>query len=234
MKIAKKDIALVMVIVALIAAFCAYKFSLSVNLDKVDEEETKQATLQSQIDEVKARANEVQKMDKEIAEWQVNVTNWMKPFHSNYLYEDGIMYLKNLEDQKENDGDEAFGVRIDSYTIGEAMLTSSVVGQGSFSGQAFMAGKTTYNYRYQLTGYDDLKDFINYLVSEKDGSGVKSLDSMSFSIDHANEEFEGNIVMSVFSISDGTNTYNPQDLTEVEQKIESNSIFGNLGEEEDK
>ena len=43
MKIAKRDLALVMIIVAILAAFAAYKFSLKPNLDAVDEEEGKQA-----------------------------------------------------------------------------------------------------------------------------------------------------------------------------------------------
>ena len=233
MKIAKRDIALVMVIVALIAAFCAYKFSLSSNLDKVDEEESKQATLQTQIDEVKARANEVNKMDKEIVEWQENVAEWIKPFHSAYLYEDGIMYLNNLENQKENK-DTPFDVRIMRYTVGETAITSTVTGQGSFSDSSYIAGLTTYTYDYDITGYEDLKNFINYIVSEKDGSGVKSLDSMNFAVLNDRSNISGVITMSVYSITDGkTNPYEAQDLEDVKQQIESDTIWGDFGEEKD-
>ena len=231
MKIAKKDIALVMVIVALLAAFCAYKFSLSSNLDKVEDEESKQASLQQQIDEVKARADQVQKMEKEIADWQVEVSNKIKPFHAAYLYEDGIMYLDNLEKQGEKEETENyFKVRIDGYSVGESAITNTVNGQGSFKGMVYTSGQTNYNYAYKIDGYDELKNFINYIISETDGSGVKSLDTMTFEVTPEDSHIEGDISMTVFSISDGTNTYKPQNLENVEQQIESETIWGDFGE----
>jgi len=232
MKIAKKDIALVMVLVAVIVAFCAYKFSLSPNLEAVEDEESKQASIQQQIDEVKARADQVPKMEKEIASWQVEVSDKLKPFHFGYLYEDGIMYLNNLEKQAEKE-ENSFAVNIPTYTVGETAFSSTVNGQGSFSGSSYMAGTTTYAFSYSLTGYDELKNFINYMIDEKDGSGVKSLDTMVINCTQGRSYFEGTISMTAYAVTDGNNTYKPQDLTEVEQGIRYDSIFGDLFTEDE-
>ena len=231
MKIAKRDIALVLVIFGLIAAFCGYKFFLSPNLEEVDKEKSAQADLQVKIDEVKAREAEVKNMEKEMQTWQVEIANAIKPFHSRYLYEDGIMYLNNLEKQKEAEGEDAFGVRIKTYTVAETNYGNTVEGKGAFAGSTYRAGNLTYSYDYTIIGYDDLKKFINYIVSEKDGSGVKSLDTMTFAVIPSEEKFTGNITMTVYAVTDGNNPYEPQDLSEVEQQIENNSIFGNLGED---
>ena len=238
MKIAKKDIALVMIIVALLAAFCAYKFSLSSDLDKVEDEESKQAALQLQIDEVKARADQVPKMEKEIAEWQTNVATWIKPFHAAHWYEDGIMYLRNLEHQDEKDTD-PFKVAIVEYTLNETSINSSVSGQGSFSGASFVSGTAAYEYVYKIDGYPELKNFINYIISEVDGFGVKTLDSMSFQIQKGSDHFEGSINMTAYSIAEvdngkAINPYNPQNLTDIEQGLETDSIFGDFTKDDEK
>ena len=237
MKIAKKDIALVMIIVALLAAFAAYKFSLSSNLDAVEEEESKQASLQQQIDEVKARADQVPKMEKEIAEWQTNVANWIKPFHAAHKYEDGIMYLRNLEHQDEKDTD-PFKAFILAYSLNETGIGTTISGQGSFSGATFVSGTANYDFEYRLTGYDELKRFITYIVSEVDGFGVKSLDSMSFELKEGKDLFEGDITMTAYSIAEvdngkEINPYVPQNLTDVEQGLETDSIFGDFNEDEE-
>ena len=236
MKIAKKDIALVMVLVAVIAAFCAYKFSMKSNLDKVEDEESKQAVLQQQIDEVKARADQVPKMEKEIGEWQSNVSNWLKPFHSAHIYEDGIMYLRNLEHQDEKDEEEAFKAFILEYTLNETGIESTVSGQGSFGGIIFNSGTAKYNFAYMLTGYSQLKNFITYIISEEDGFGVKSLDSMSFELTPGSDHFKGHMEMTAYAISEidngkVINPYVPQDLSEIEQGLEKDSIFGDFVEE---
>ncbi len=235
MKIAKKDLALVMIIVALLAAFAAYKFSLSANLDAVDDEEAKQASLQAQIDEVKARADQVPKMEKEIADWQTNVADWIKPFHSAHLYEDGIMYLRNLEhqDEKEKDPFKAF---ILAYQLNETGINTSVSGQGSFSGQEFTSGTAVYDFEFRLTGYDELKNFFSYIISEVDGFGVKSLDSIAFDLEDGSDIFRGTVSMTAYAIAEIdngklVNPYVPQNLTDVEQGIEAESIFGNFKEE---
>ena len=237
MKIAKKDIALIMVIVALLAAFAAYKFSLSPNLDAVEDEESKQATLQKQIDEVKARADQVQKMEKEIAEWQTNVADWIKPFHAYHLYEDGIMYLRNLEHQDEKENN-PFKVRIPEWTVNETKIGTTINGQGSFNGVVFSSGTTSYHYNFEITGYQELKNNLTYMISEVDGFGVKSLDNLSLNILTGSDVFKGQITMTAYSITeiDGgkvVNPYNPQNLSEIEQGLETDSIFGDFVEEDE-
>jgi len=226
MKIAKRDIAVIMVIVALLVVFCSYKFSWTPNQEAKEKEEARQSELQVQIDQVKARAAEQPRMEKEMAAWQEEISKAIQPFHSRYLYEDGIMYVKNLEEQAENENT-PFEVKIKTWTVAESGYSNTISGQGCFTGTTYASGTTSYNYNYDITGYDQLKNLINYIVSEKDGSGVKSLDSMSFTYNKATgEKFTGTIVMTVYAITDGNNPYEPQNLEDVEQQITNDNIFG--------
>ena len=229
MKIAKRDIAIVLVIVGLLAVFFSYKFSFSPSREKVDQEKSKQASIQSEIDAIKAREKEADNMRKEMDKWTVEIADAVKPYHSAYLYEDGIMYMDNLEKQVDNENEEeAFGVRIDTYSVGENAAGNEIQGQGCFAGKTYKTGSTGYSFNYDLTGYDQLKHFINYIISEKDGSGVKTLDSMSFNVANDTSNISGSVSLTAYTFSDGDNAYVPQNLEEVETGIESGNIWGEM------
>lgn len=236
MKIAKRDIAIVMVVVALLSVFCAWKFSFSPARDTVDQEKSRQSELQSQIDAIKIRAKEAENMQKEMQKWQAEMAKELEPYHSNYLYEDGLMYLNNLEIQKENAA-MPFEVLIDDYSVGESGVSQTINGQGIFTDKTYIAGTTTYSFNYTLTGYDKLKNFINYMVGESDKSGIKTLDTMTFDVNNELATFKGSINMTAYSIASMTkgeldNTYVPQNLEKVEKGITEKNIWGKFGNPE--
>ena len=238
MKIAKRDIALLLIVFGLLIGFCAYKFFLSEDLKAVEDEEATQGNLQFQIDEVKARADQVPKMEKEIGEWQTIISNWLKPFHCYHQYEDAVMYLRNLEHQNEKDKD-PFELSIYEYKLEETGINTTITGQGSFAGTSFSSGTANYEFKYEIKGYDQLKYFLTYMISEEDGFGVKSLDSMSFDLQSGSDVFRGTITMTAYAIAevDGgklVNPYVPQKLDDIEQGLdEKDSIFGNFKEEDE-
>jgi len=237
MKIAKRDIAIVMVVVALLAVFCAWKFSFSPAQETVDKEKSRQSELQSQIDAIKIRAKEAENMQKEMQKWQAEMATAFEPYHSAYLYEDGLMYLNNLENQKENAA-MPYEVKIPMYTIGESGISNTIEGMGIFSGKSYIIGQTTYGFDYELKGYDQLKNFINYIISESDKSGIKTLDSMTFDVDNANSSIDGTINISAYAAmvsgKDGIeNEYKPQNLESVEKGITTKNIWGEFGKASD-
>jgi len=230
MKIAKRDIAVVMIVVGLLSLFCAWKFSFSPARDTVDQEKSKQTDLQNQIDAIKIRAKEAENMEKEMSKWQGEIATSLEPYHSNYLYEDGLMYLDNLEKQKDNAA-LPFEVRIPHYSVGESGVSQTIEGQGVFSGKTYISGTTVYNFDYTITGYDQLKNFINYMVGESDKSGVKTLDSMTFSVTNDISEVKGSINLTAYSFAAMTganldNAYVPQKLDGVKQGITTKNIWG--------
>lgn len=220
MKIAKRDLALIMVLVGIIAAFCAYKFYFSGTLDEIDEEKAVQASLEAKKIELEKKSKEVQNMEKEAKGWVTEIETTVAKYDPAYLYEDGIMWMNTLEETFADS-------TIRSYTVGETYADRTVVGQGNFEGKAYVAGSTSYVYTYALPDYASLKDFVAYITSGKEG--VKSLESMTFSQNA--DGFSGSISMKAYALADGTKDYIENDFSDV--KLGIDQIFEKI-EKDDK
>jgi hypothetical protein len=202
MKIAKRDIAIIMVVIGVLFAFLVWNFSFKDALDKVDAENSKQATLDTQIEEVKAQASKVDGMNKEMDQWKKDVAKTMEKYDVNYTYEDGYLYLKSIEDMKDAN------ILIDTYTINETTLDSIVEGGGAFEGKMFAYGSTQYNYNFNIDNYANFKRFVTYITSGE--GGVKSLDSLTVKFDPDAEfgfDYKGTVIATAYAITDGTNAY---------------------------
>ena len=202
MKIAKKDLALIMVIVGLLAAFCSYKFYFEGVLDTVEAENNKQEDKKAQIEQLEAKANEVNNMKKEVVLWGDEITKILDEYDVHYTIEDGILWMSQIEKDTAAKG---MPVLIDTYSVGEPGISASVTGQGAFSGKNYQKGTTTYSYSYAVADYASLKNLIDYIVSGNDG--VKTLDNMSFDVDTVTGEIEGSITMTVYVLHDSTVPY---------------------------
>ncbi len=202
MKIAKRDLALIMVIVGLLAAFCSYKFSFEGTLETVEAENKKQEEKQAQITQLEAKANEVNNMKKEVVLWGDEITKILEDYDVFYSIEDGILWMSQIEKDTAASGKPAL---IDTYNVGEPGIAATVTGQGAFAGKEYKKGSTTYTYTYAVEDYDSLKHLIDYIVSGNDG--VKTLDNMSFTVDEATGAVKGSITMTVYVLHDNTVPY---------------------------
>ena len=228
MKMAKKDLALVMIIVGALLLFCAWKFSFSPAMEEVDAQESKQADLQVQIDKVVAEAGTETQKENEIKQWSDEISKMLSKYDVYYQYEDGILWMKQIEDDFAKD-DEMTTV-IAQYTVGESGIAATVEGQGAFAERIYYKGTTTYTFNYQVADYATLKDFIDYIVSGNDG--VKTIDNMSFSVDPVTGVTSGSVTMTVYTMMDGTVAYEAPTISGVETGV--TNIFGEpTGEEED-
>lgn len=219
MKIAKRDIAIIMIVVGLLAAFCSYKFYFSSVLDDVETEKKEQSELQTEIDKVAAVAGTETTMNKEIKQWSDEIEAMLEKYDVLYTYEDGILWLKQIEDETTLEG-----TQIETYTVGETGISSTVTGQGNFNGKFYYQGTTSYSFSYEVQDYATLKLFIDYIVSGDDG--VKTLDSMSFTVDPETGVITGNINMTVYVLSDGSKAYTAPEIDGVTTGGVEN-IFGN-------
>jgi hypothetical protein len=213
MKIAKREVAIIMVIIGLLAAICSYRFYFSSKLDEVDEQETLQKSLQSQIDEINLKVDDEKRMRSQMTDWESEVNDEVALYDVAYTYEDGILYMKEIED--------AGLATITSYTVGETGIAATVAGQGIFAGKTFNEGSTTYTFNYAVESYDALKTFIDYIVSR--GNGIRALTSMSYSVD-TEGSISGSVNMNIYTMSDGSKAYEQPVINDVDLGI--NNIFG--------
>lgn len=220
MKIAKRDLALVMILISALLAFVAYKFSFDPAMKEVETQDKKQASLQKEIDEVAAKAGTETQMNNEIKKWTDEIADMVSKYDVWYQYEDGILWMKKIEDNF-TEGEEMSAI-IDQYTVGESKIAAAVEGQGSFAEKGFVKGTSTYSFNYTVKDYETLKEFIDYIVSGKDG--VKTLDSMSFSVDPTTGITSGSVTMTVYVMVDGSVAYEAPTISGV--TIGVTNIFG--------
>lgn len=229
MKIAKRDIAIVMVVLGAIILFISYKFAFSPSMDTVKEEEAKQADLQKEIDEIKKVAGTESQMDRDMKEWASNIETALKKYNPSYSYEDGLLWLKQVEEAKDTMGNTASGAPlIDSYTVSEIGLNNMstiVEGQGKFAGTTYGYGRSIYTFDYLIDSYANLKLFLDYIVTPASRDGVKTIDSMTFVISNSGA-ISGTVNMSVYVLTNAIDAlqYAPPAIDGVNQGV--TNIFG--------
>lgn len=217
MKIAKRDLALIFVIVGVLAAFCSYKFYFSGVLEDIEKEEKKQDELQVSINEVQARAAEEPTMNAAMDQWAADIEKILGKYDIAYIYEDGILYINKVETDNI--------AEISSFTVGETSLQSTIEGQGKFAGTIYSKGATSYNFNYSVKSYEELKTFIDYIVSGREG--VKALESMNFAPDETTGGFKGDVMMSIYTISDGSKEYKAPVINDIPQGVQNIWGVGN-------
>ncbi len=194
MKLAKRDIALIMIVVGALIVFLAWKFSFSEAQEQVKAEDSKQADLQQQIDAVKDRKKDAQKMTKAMKQWQTDIATILEGYNIAYTYEDGIVYMKQLEEQ-------SFTFLTDNFTCDQTTLDNVIVGQGDFAGKTYYHSPVPYTFEYQVNSYDNLKTMIDYLIDNTNGK--MSLDTIT--VQESTDTpgvYEGNVNMTAYSLSD--------------------------------
>jgi hypothetical protein len=219
MKIAKREIALIMVIIGVLAGFCTYRFYFSSKMDEVSAQETQQASLQSQIDEINLKVDDEKRMRSQMNDWESEVNDAVALYDLGYNYEDGILYMKELEDNEI--------AKVSTYNVAETSITASVAGQGKFAGKVFNEGTTTYSFNYEVENYDALKTFIDYIVDRD--NGIRTLSSISFSVDESTGAISGTVSMNIYALTDGSAAYEQPTIDGVDQGIASGNIFGITG-----
>lgn len=226
MKISKRDLALLMVLFGIMAAFCSYKFYFSPTLETVEAEKAKQAELQVQLDEILKVAGTENQMSSEVKKWESEISKTLEGYKVFYTVEDGILWMKDIETGN-LDAENGTSVLIKQYTVGEPNVSNTVTGQGSFTGKEFQKGSTNYSFSYEVTNYAAMKKLIDYIVSGNDG--VKTLDSMSFAVNKETGVISGNITMTVYTMSDGTVAYTAPVIDGV--TLGAGDIFGDIDAE---
>ena len=235
MKVNKRDISILLVIVGVVAIFCAYQFYFSGCLDEREQIKSETAVLKTEYEELHSLMNSLQDYRNDIDTWTSEMNSLVKTFPTMYLYEDGILYLNDLEENTDD-----YDVYFDSYTISETAFEEPYTGTvGKKSGDDWVTENVSYtfgtasiNTTYSCNDYTKLKKLLNSIYNEKNDNVPKSIESVTMSFDDTTGIINGSMTLNMYSLTDGVNnSYTAPEITGVELGVDTESeqasgIFG--------
>lgn len=221
MKITRRDLGVILVLIGLIAVFVVYRTVFTTKQTEIENLEAQEIELREKIAELQAKKDNEQFYLDEIARMSSEVSDIMGEFPSKQLYEDGIMYLNELE--------ETFDVRIPTYTVTESSVISTTDGTLDGEAKSFSLASASVAINCTVSDYDEMKNLIDYIYSDENVR--RDIQSVSFSMDNSTGEITMDASYNVFSMNDNTREYEEQKLEDVELSVEN--IFGEVVEEEE-
>ncbi len=223
MKITRRDLGVIMILVGILSVFLVYQMNFRDMQTQVEALQEEQKTLNSQIDELQPVKDNAPFYTSEMERFKDELTDIVAEFPVNILYEDGIMYVVELEENED------FNVSIPSFTVSEAAVSQTVEGAGSLTGYTYTLGQSTLNFSYTVDSYEDMKEFVNYIYSDTDNKRTIPTISMMFNTETGS--ITGSININMYVMSDGTTPYEQIELPLDDLGVEN--IFGEISEEEE-
>lgn len=217
MKISKRDLSIVMIIVGIAAAFAVYQFYFSNTMDERAEIIKKTETLQKEYDSLMAVADQQMTMEGETRLNEEKLATLVSEFPASYKYEDGIMYLYDLEHN------ESLDVTFSSYTILETTITDAYSGNVSGVPKVYAFGNSTITASYLCQTYAGMKTFVNGIYNDE---YPKSIESIAMTFDSTTGNISGSIIVNMYSLTDGSNAYVAPIIPTVDMKVDC--IFGSI------
>lgn len=217
MKISRRDISLIMIVLGLFAAFLVYQFIFRPTMEERDEVMEKRKELEAEYDDLKSVVDNQQTYVTNTTTWETRLNKLVSDFPPYYLYEDGIMYLRQMELNGE------YSVYFDSYTVTETLLTDTYTGKVNGKDKVYAFGNSTISAAFTLGGYDDMKAMISSIYTD---ANPKSIDSISVNFDQATGLITGSMNLNMYSLTDGTNGYTAPEIPAL--SIGLDCIFGEI------
>lgn len=217
MKISRRDISIIMIAVGLFAAFLVFQFIFRPTMDERDEVIEERKELEAEYDSLKGVLDNQQTYVTNTTTWEAKLNKLVAGFPAYYLYEDGIMYLRGLEQS------EGLNVYFDSYTVTETVLTDTYTGKVNSKDKVYAFGNSTISTSFTLGSYADMKTMISSIYTD---ANPKSIESISLNFDQTNGEITGNMNLNMYSLTDGTNAYKAPTIPSL--SIGLNCIFGEI------
>lgn len=221
MKITRRDLGVIMILVGFFAAFLVYQLYFTDMQTQVEALQEEQKSLKTQISELQPVVDDAPYYESEMERFQTDISDMMDEFSVDVLYEDGIMYVVELE--------ENLAISIPSFSTTEASVSDTVEGAGSLAGYNYTLASSSLSFSYTLDSYDDMKDFVNYIYDDKENK--RTITSISMSFGSTTGEITGSVVINTYAMSDGVKDYEEQDLPLDDLGVEN--IFGEIEETEE-
>lgn len=217
MKVSRRDISIIMVVLGLFAAFLVYQFIFRPTMKERDEVIEERKALEQEYDDLKTVVDNQQTYVTNTTTWEAKLNKLVAGFPAYYLYEDGIMYLRGLEQSKD------FKVYFSSYTINETAVSDTYTGRVNGKDKTYVFGNSTISANFELAGYADMKGMISSIYTDPD---PKSIESIFLNFDNTTGIISGNVNLNMYSLTDGTNKYTAPEIPTLPVGLEC--IFGEI------
>lgn len=221
MKITRRDLGVIMILVGVLSIFLVYQMSFTKMQTEVETLQAEQKTLKTQIDELQPIVDNAPFYQSEMERFLSELDEIMEEFPVRILYEDGIMYVVELEEE--------VNVEVGSFTATESSVVSTIEGIGSLLGHNYALSSASLSFNYTVEDYAAMKEFLNYIYS--DDNNKRNITSVSMAFDTETGEINGTISIGMFAMSDGLRQYTEQELPIDNQGVDC--VFGEVEESED-
>lgn len=244
MKITKKEVNLLIGLLGILIAFCAYQFGYLKVMEKTEALETQNNAMESEIRQYESWMQNKDTYVSETEKMQRQIADWINEFPANALPEDDMKLAYQMDNR--NLGQYLF---INAMTFSEPGLlytTDYSAQEAQQQGAAGVAGATSsgssvpsagsagilypvYSLYQQNTGmgidcsYEGIKNMVERVYSDKNR---KSIQSITLAFDASTGRMSGNISMNAYYVFGSDKQYSQPDLTPVRQG--TGNIFGTL------
>ena len=222
MKITRRDLGVIMILVGILSVFLVYQMNFKDMQTQVEALQEEQKNLKTQIDDLQPVKDNAPFYTSMMERFKDELTDIVAEFPVNILYEDGIMYVVELEENED------FNVSIPSFTVSEAAVSQTVEGAGSLTGLTYTLGQSTMSFSYTADSYQDMKDFVDYVYSDVDNK--RTITNVSMVFDNTTGEVSGSVNINMYVMSDGSSAYEQIELPLDSLGVEN--IFGEVQETE--
>lgn len=223
MKVSRRDLSLIMIIVGLLVAFLSYQFVFKPSMDERDKVKEEREALDKQYADLKPVLDNQQQYATTIENTSEKLGELVKKFPAAYLYEDAILYLRDLE-KKDN-----LSVFFETFSITESTLMDNYTGLVGQETKTYILGNSTIattftlgNLEDEKSGYKDMKTLISTIYAD---SKPKNIDTVILNFNNLNGMVTGSMLMNMYSLMDGTNAYEEPTMPNVPVGLE-NGVFG--------
>lgn len=203
MKLTRRDVSVLLYIVAILAVFLTYQFYYSSTVESAEEVLTECNSLQAQVNELKAKVDNQPIYEAEIEDMKEGIAEVLDLYPSTISEEDIILYVQELNEE--------LNMGIDSVSFSSATPIYSVVGSGHAEEYSFLAESISVNINY-TTDYDGLKRIVNYINDDPDHRVISSI----------------SIGVSTVEVEDESGNLDEDAIEQIAQTGSTTSISGSL------
>ncbi len=157
MKIAKRDLKLLLILAGLLVFLLLYMLVFNPLQTKIDEVEARNAELSAQVEDLEAKYLRMGEYEEGIKASRENVKEFLKSFPGDVKEEDILSYLLTMEARQ--------GIRMESVTFNEPELVQQFNMMTEVDGQDVAIPAGAYRASTVMTGslnYPQAKNVINY------------------------------------------------------------------------
>ena len=218
MKISKREIYLLVALLGIGIAVCAWQFGFKKINAETETLRAETEVIQKDIQKYSAVKNNIELYQKGIEDATTKIADVLNEFPVAIMEEDLIMFGRELEknDQATMVSSVAFGTNSNVFVATSHPVDSTTVplSYSLYNNQI----SVSYN-----TSYDGFKDLVDYMYEHKNRM---SLESFALAYDADNGRLMGTSVINMYYVSGTDKEYKQQNLSGV--SIGTDNIFGTL------